>query len=187
MYLWRFFTEKFANSLQLLKSGKSSSPDALCPERIVFAGSALKSWLNKLLSSCMRQLKLPKICRKVLVIAIPEPNKLLQNQKSYRPIHFSLYPLQDLGETYLCPCRTNYKSTVFYKANWVPVRKVNRRPSQSFNSKKLRIACWPKRRPALCLSISLQPTILYGTAAYLQATPSSFGHTHGLIDYGTCW
>ena len=44
------------------------------------------SSLNKFLSSCMRQIKLPKTWRRALVVAIPKPNKRLGDPNSYRPI-----------------------------------------------------------------------------------------------------
>ena len=59
-----FFLEEFANAHQMLKSGKALGPDSLHPELLLHANSALKSWLNKFLSSCMHQLKLQKIWRR---------------------------------------------------------------------------------------------------------------------------
>ena len=50
------------------------------------ANSALKSWLNKFLSYCMRQLKFPNIWRKALVVAISKPNQPLGDPKSYKSI-----------------------------------------------------------------------------------------------------
>ena len=78
--------EKFSNALQLLKLGKAPGPDALCPELILGADSALNSWLNKFLSSCMCQIKFSKIWRRALAVAIPKPNKPLRHLKSYKPI-----------------------------------------------------------------------------------------------------
>jgi len=56
------------------------------PEFILHAGSALISWFCDFLNSCMRQLKISKICRRALAVAIPKPEKPLGYPKSYRPI-----------------------------------------------------------------------------------------------------
>ena len=50
-----FTPEEFSSALQLLKTGKAPGPDSISPELILYAGVALKTWLNKFLSSCMRQ------------------------------------------------------------------------------------------------------------------------------------
>ena len=74
-----FSQREFAAALQHLKPGKAPGPDSLCPELILHAGAALKSWLRDFLSSCLHRLKIPKIWRRVLVVAIPKPGKLTQN------------------------------------------------------------------------------------------------------------
>ena len=56
-----FFPEEFARSFQMLKPGKVSGEDFICPELIILAGAALKSWLNNFFFSCMHQLKLPNL------------------------------------------------------------------------------------------------------------------------------
>ena len=66
-----FTPDEFARALLLLKSGKAPGPDGICPELIIHAGAAMKSWLNQFLSACMHTLKLPKIWRRALVVAIP--------------------------------------------------------------------------------------------------------------------
>ena len=59
-----FRPEEFAAALRRLKLGKSPGLDSIFPEFILHARSALKSWLCDFLSSCMRQLKIPKIWRR---------------------------------------------------------------------------------------------------------------------------
>jgi len=81
-----FRLEEFAAALRCLKPGKSPGLDSIFPEFILHAGSALKSWFYDFLNSCMRQLKIPKIWRIALVVAIPKPEKPLGDPKSYRPI-----------------------------------------------------------------------------------------------------
>ena len=58
-----FSQREFAAALQHLKPGKPPGPDSICPELILHAGAALKSWLRDFLSSCLRLLKIPKIWR----------------------------------------------------------------------------------------------------------------------------
>jgi len=45
----------------------------------------------------MRQLKIPKIWRRALVVAIPKPEKPLGDPKSYRPISLLCVPFKILG------------------------------------------------------------------------------------------
>jgi len=81
-----FRPEELAAALRRLKPGKSPGLDSIFPEFILHAGSALNSWFCDFLSNCMRQLKIPKIWRRALVVAIPKPEKPLGDPKSYRPI-----------------------------------------------------------------------------------------------------
>ena len=71
-------------------------PDSICPELILHAGVALKSWLCDFLSSCLRRLKIPKIWRRALVVAIPKPTKPIRDPKSYRPISLLCVPYKIL-------------------------------------------------------------------------------------------
>ena len=87
-----FSPEKFARSLQMLKPGKAPGPHSICPDLITHAGPALKSWLNNFLFSSMHQLKLTKIWRRALVVAIPKPIKPPGQAKSYRPISLLCVP-----------------------------------------------------------------------------------------------
>ena len=80
-----FSPREFAAGLQHVKPGKAPGPDSICPELIIHAGTALKSWLRGFLSSCLRQLKIPKVWRRALVVEIPKPKKPVENPKSYRP------------------------------------------------------------------------------------------------------
>ena len=52
----------------------------------------MKSWLRGFLSSCLRQLKFPKVWRRALVVAIPKPSKPVEDPKSYRPISLLCVP-----------------------------------------------------------------------------------------------
>ena len=91
-----FSQRKFAAALQHLKPGKAPGPDSICPELILHAGAALKSWLRDFLSSCLCRLKIPKIWRRALVVAIPKPAKPVGDPKSYRPISLLCVPYKIL-------------------------------------------------------------------------------------------
>ena len=81
-----FSQREFIAALQYLKPGKAPGPDSICPELIVHSGAALKSWLRDFLSSCLRRLKIFKIWRRAIVVAISKPEKPVGDPKSYRPI-----------------------------------------------------------------------------------------------------
>ena len=56
----------------------------------------MKSWLRDFLSSYLRTLKIPKIWRRALVVAIPKPAKPVGDPKSYRPISLLCVPYKIL-------------------------------------------------------------------------------------------
>ena len=91
-----FSQREFAAALQHLKPVKAPGPDSICPELILHAGAALKSWLRDFLSSCLRRLKIPKIWRRALVVAIPKPTKPVGDPKSYRLISLLCVPYKIL-------------------------------------------------------------------------------------------
>ena len=91
-----FSQREFAADLQHLKPGKRPRPDSICSELILHAGAALKSWLRDFLSSCLRRLKIPKIWRRALVVAIPKPTKPVGDLKNYRPISLLSAPYKTL-------------------------------------------------------------------------------------------
>jgi len=91
-----FRPEEFSAALRRLKPGKTPGLDSIFPEFILHARSALKSWFWDFLNSCMRQLKIPKIWRRALVVAIPKPEKPLGDPKSCRPISLLCVPFKIL-------------------------------------------------------------------------------------------
>ena len=91
-----FSPREFAAALKHVKPGKALGPDSICPEFIIHAGTALKSWLHGFLSYCLRQLKIPKVWRRALVVAIPKPKKPVEDPKSYRPISLLCVPYKIL-------------------------------------------------------------------------------------------
>ena len=84
-----FSQREFTAALQHLKPGKAPGPDSICPELILHAGAALKSWLRDFLSSCLRQLKILKIWRRALVVAISKQGKPVRD-----PIRASQLPVE---------------------------------------------------------------------------------------------
>ena len=76
-----FLQREFTAALQHLKPGKAPGRDPICPELILHARAALKSWLRDFLYSCLRRLKIPKIFKKALVVAIPKPGKRWGTQR----------------------------------------------------------------------------------------------------------
>ena len=92
-----FTSQEFAAALKHhLKHGKAPGPNSICPQLIIHAGVALKSWLCGFLSSCLRHLKIPKIWRRALVVATSKPKKLVEDPKSYRPISLLCVPYKIL-------------------------------------------------------------------------------------------
>ena len=61
----------------------------------------MKSWLRDFFSSCLRRLKIPKIWRRALVVAIPKPIKPVGYPKSNRPISLLCVPYNIL-ERIIC-------------------------------------------------------------------------------------
>ena len=69
---------------------------ALHQELITHDRAALKSWLCGFLSSCLRHLKIPKVWRRALVVALPKPKKPVEGPKSDRPISMLCVPYKIL-------------------------------------------------------------------------------------------
>ena len=85
-------SQEFAAALKHLKSGKAPGLDSIFPELITHAGAALKSWLCGFLSSCLWHLKIAKVWKRALVVAIPKPKKPVEDAKSYRLISLVFVP-----------------------------------------------------------------------------------------------
>ena len=87
-----FRPEELAAALRRLMPGKSPGLDSIFSEFILHAGSALKSSFCGFLTSCMRQLKIPKIWRRELIVALSKPEKPLGDTKSYRLVSLLCAP-----------------------------------------------------------------------------------------------
>ena len=90
-----FSQREFTAALQHLKPGKAPRPHSICPELILHAGAALKSWLRDFLSSCLCLLKIFKIRRRALVNRDPKANEAHGGPKKLSTDISSLCPLQD--------------------------------------------------------------------------------------------
>ena len=82
--LWKLYSLRIRSRPHTSENRKSL--DSICPELLLHAGAALKSWLCGFLSSCLHHLKIPKIWRRALVVTIPKPMKPVEDPKSYRSI-----------------------------------------------------------------------------------------------------
>ena len=91
-----FTAEELTSALQHLEPRKASGPDSICPESILHAGSEMKSRLSEFLSSCLFNLKIPKIWRRALVVAILKPNKPSGDPESYQLIDLLCIPFKIL-------------------------------------------------------------------------------------------
>ena len=90
------FSQRICCCPPTFKTGTAPGPDSIFSELILHAGAALKSWLHDFLSSCLRRLKISKIWRTALVVAIPKPAKPVGDPKSYRPISLHCVPYKIL-------------------------------------------------------------------------------------------
>ena len=111
----------------------------------------------------MCQLKIPKIWRKALIVAIPKPEKPLGDPKSYRPISLLCAPFKILK-------RLIYGSVEPITDPCLPPEQTGLRHGRSaidqvtLLTTKLRIA-FQLKSLELCLLTSQQPTTLYGIPA----------------------
>ena len=104
-----FRPKEFAAALRRLKPGKSQ---VMIPSsQRLYAGPALKSWFCDFLNSFMRQLKIPKIWRRALVVAILKPEKPLGNPKSYRRISLLCVPFTEKSSRDSSTLVSNQSST----------------------------------------------------------------------------
>jgi len=89
-----FRPEEITAALKRLKPRKSPRfhlPGVHTPRRV---GSQILFW--DFLTSCMRQLKIPKIWKRALIVAIPKPEKPLGDPKTYHPISLLCVPFKIL-------------------------------------------------------------------------------------------
>ena len=63
---------------------------------LIDAGPGFRFWQHGFLSSCLRYLKIPKVCGRVLVVAVPKLSKPVEDPQSYRPISLLCVPFKIL-------------------------------------------------------------------------------------------
>ena len=95
-----FSQREFAAALQHLKPGKAPGPDSICPELILHAGAALKSWLRDFISFCFPDSKFPRSGEERLW-SRSQTSKARGGPKELSTDISALCPLQDPRETYL--------------------------------------------------------------------------------------
>ena len=136
---------------QHLKKGKATGPDSICPELIIHAGTGLKSWLRGFLSSCLHLLKIPKIWRRALVVAVPKPSKPVEDSRSYCPISWLSVPYRFSSN--LSTPESKLLSTLCSHGNrWVFDTKDPPWIKSLCSCKALRMHSKQKRRPVPFLS-----------------------------------
>ena len=79
-------SQKFAAALKHLKPGKAPGPDSIFLRLITHAVAALKHCSRGFFSFCLCHLKIPKVWRRALVVAILKTNKPVEDPKNYHPI-----------------------------------------------------------------------------------------------------
>ena len=96
-----FSHREFAAALQHLKPSKAPKPESICLELIIHAEAGLKSSLRGFLSFCLHHLRIPKIWRRALVVAVPKPSKPVEDPRSYCAISLLCVPYKIL-ERLIC-------------------------------------------------------------------------------------
>ena len=99
-----FSQKEFTATLQHLKPGKAPGPDSICPELILHAGAALKSWLRDFLSFFLfTPTQNFQDLEKSACGRDPKTNKSRGGPKELSTDISALCPLQDPREAYLRP------------------------------------------------------------------------------------
>ena len=142
----------------------------------------MKCWLCEFLSSCLRNLKIPKIWRTALVV---EAKQSPRESKGLSTYIFAVYPLQDPQASYLCLCRVHHRPTSPLGASWFLTWEINCRASH-FVDIGHEGEFFGKRKLVLCLLILQQPMIPYGNAALPEANASTSRQAHGQNDDVAC-
>jgi len=88
-----FRLEELAAALRRLRPG--TSPVCIPSSRNLYSTPDRLSNLG-FATSCMRQLKIPRISRRALIVAIPKPEKPMGGPMSYRPISLLCVPFKIL-------------------------------------------------------------------------------------------
>ena len=68
-------TGELVEALKSMKAGKVPGPDDIHLEFSLHAGDVATKWLCQFMSTCLEGCKIPKLWRKATVIALPKPNK----------------------------------------------------------------------------------------------------------------
>ena len=91
-----FTVEELEAAIKKLKSVKAPGRDNIHPEFVIHQSAKTTAWLCSFFTSCCRRSKLPKIWRRATVVALPKPNKPVQDPKSYIPNSLLCVPFKIL-------------------------------------------------------------------------------------------
>ena len=95
-----FTTSELTATIKLLKGGKAQGPDNVPSEFMMHCGKKCLEWVGKF-SFCLEHTVIPKIWRRVTVVAVLKPNKLADDPKSHRPISLLCVPYKILEKQIL--------------------------------------------------------------------------------------
>jgi len=177
--------EEFVNALSHLKPGKSPVLDSIFQEFILHARSALKSWLYSAFTSYMRQLIIPKIWRRALIVVIPTPNRPFGAQRVIALFCSCVSPSRTLKNS---SSLVSNQSSIHYSRKKKRAYNTGDRHGKSHlaDARHWGIVFW-LRKPELCLSISQQSTTLYGIAASPASYCDCTWESHGPLGSGAVW
>ena len=89
-----FTLKELKEAMRLVKCGKAQGPDLIPPDMLKNLPVNSLNWLLTFFNWCKNEMKIPKIWRQALVIAIPKPKKPLNDPQSYRPISLLCTPFK---------------------------------------------------------------------------------------------
>jgi len=171
--------EEFTATLSSLRLGKSPCLDSIFLEFIHHARSALKSSFCNFLTSCTCKLKVPKIWRRALIVAIPKPEKPLGDPKSYRPTSLLCVPFEILERLIYSPVKQIINPLLLQEQAGFRHRKTTIDKAPWWH-RTWRIAFWIRRHHCVCQSHS--SLWHYQTSQpHLQAAAIVTWQTHGPV------
>ena len=91
-----FTTRELKTAIGQVKCGKAKNPDKISPEFLKHSGGNFRKRLRRFFLLCLQRLVIPKIWRKVSVVAILKPKKPVDDPKNYRAISLLCVPFKVL-------------------------------------------------------------------------------------------
>ena len=164
----------------LLSSGQESLRVwiSIFPEFILHAESALKSWFCDFPTSCLRQLKIPDIWRRELIVVIPKPEKPLGYPKCYRPISLLCIPFKILEKLIYAHVEPVVDFSIREVDHYIRSPCWHRTSKIAFRLKRSR-SCVCRLHSSRWHPMAPRP--------HLQAAVIAAWQTHGPHDHGDGW